>query len=133
MLKAEILDAALGCQRQMYRYLTELSELTAELGKAAERQDPVSIRMFLKLRQEPLSRVAELRRGFRMQCRGLPEEERAHLLALLNNPAGHVSEEEAPLAKQSLQNQNLLERLIAADRQVSLQINRNKSFYRRKR
>lgn len=132
MLQAEILEAALGYERQLYRHLTELADLTAELEKAVDRQDNVTIRMFLKLRQEQLSQAAERRRSFRIACRAYSEEERLRLLELLGETPPAPEPEEEPLVQQTARNRKLLSQVIAADRRVSLRVVREKSYYRGK-
>ena len=120
MLRAEVLDAALGYERRLYRYLTELSDLTAELAEAVNRQDAVAVRLFLKLRQEQLSQASEQKRSCRVLCRDFSEAERARLLALLNGEEPSAAPEEEPLVQQVSRNRKLLAQVVAADRQVSL-------------
>ena len=130
MLRAEVLDAALGYERRLYRYLTELSDLTTELAEAVNRQDAVAVRLFLKLRQEQLSQASEQKRSFRVLCRDFSEAERARLLALLNGEEPSAAPEEEPLVQQVSRNRKLLAQVVAADRQVSLRMGPNRSFYR---
>ena len=52
MLDDRHFSAASAVQRKMYVLLTEVSELTDQLSQAVDRQDQVSVRMFLSMRQE---------------------------------------------------------------------------------
>ena len=52
MLSKQELDAALAAERAMYRALSEVQDITRELLDAVDRQDQVSVRLFLSMRQE---------------------------------------------------------------------------------
>ena len=50
---------ALALERKRYTALTEVMELTEELSQAFQRQDQVSVQMFLRMRQEPVNQLRE--------------------------------------------------------------------------
>ena len=52
MLSKQELDAALAAERAMYRALSEVQDITRELLDAVDRQDQVSVRLFLSMRQD---------------------------------------------------------------------------------
>ena len=47
MLSKQELDAALAAERAMYRALSEVQDITRELLDAVDRQDQVSVRLWL--------------------------------------------------------------------------------------
>lgn len=125
----EALLAALGHTQQIYRALAELSDLTTELEQATGQNDPVTVNLFLKLRAEPLGRAWEHKRQLRRLCAALPGEEGERLLQLLSDQAADPGPQEAPLLQQVRRNQQLLERILQADKRASLRLGRERSFY----
>ena len=65
-MNEQTITEAHGACRRIYTALTELLELTNELSEAIQRQDQVSVQLFLSMRQEPLEQLrvydARLRR-----------------------------------------------------------------------
>ena len=57
MLSKQELDAALAAERAMYRALSEVQDITRELLDAVDRQDQVSVRLFLSMRQEQINQL----------------------------------------------------------------------------
>lgn len=131
MLSDETLMAAAVLQRGMYTALTEVSELTDELSQAVSRQDQVSVRLFLSMRQEEIGHLLERRAELRRQCDQLPAQDRVQLRRLLAgatdcippSPAGQA------LAQQVRNTRALLERVCQADQVVNRRFGGPKSFY----
>lgn len=130
MTKADAMTAAIGHTRQIYRFLTEVSDLTEELERALQQRDMVTLRLFLKLRAEPLAHAWEQKRQLRKVCASLPDGEGERLIQILSESVTDPTPEEAPLLQQVRRNQALLKRIMETDRRVSLQMGRDKSFYR---
>ena len=129
-----IIAAALATERKRYTTLTEVMELTKELGDAFQRQDQVSVRLFLSMRQEPINQLREYRAIQRKRCAALPDEEGEVLWKVLTGQgSGDGSEQLQVLEKLIGQNQNLLERVQEADRQVSMKLGGKKSYYARRK
>ena len=125
----EVLTTALGLERKMYAALNEVLEVTQELSEAIQRQDQVSVQLFLKLRQEPIERLREYRTRLVYLCGQLSGVDGPYLRRLLSGQgAGLVSGAEA-LEKQVRQNSDLLRRVVAADQVVNRKIGGKKSFY----
>ena len=59
MLSKQELDAALAAERAMYRALSEVQDITRELLDAVDRQDQVSVRLFLSMRQEQINQLRD--------------------------------------------------------------------------
>ena len=68
MLTEQSLSFACAVERKMYTCLTEIAELTDQLSDAVNRQDQVSVRMFLSMRQEEIDRMMGYRAALRRHC-----------------------------------------------------------------
>lgn len=129
-----IIAAALSTERKRYTTLTEVMELTKELSDAFQRQDQVSVRLFLSMRQEPINQLREYRAIQCKRCAALPDEEGEVLWKVLTGQgSGDGSEQLQALEKLVGQNRNLLERVQEADRQVSMKLGGKKSYYARRK
>lgn len=131
MLTEQTLSFAHAIERQMYTSLTEIAELTDQLSDAVNRQDQVSVRLFLSMRQEEIDRMLGHRAALRRHCAELSAQDGARLRRLL---AGTVDDEPLPpeaqpLLKQVDSNRKLLERICQADRSVSRRFGGSASFY----
>ena len=104
-------------------------ELTGELSEAIQRQDQVSIRMFLGMRQEPINQLREYQNMRRQIQRKLSEEDGRVLRALLSSEAEGTTPMTKSLRKAVDQNRHLLDRVLKLDRQLSIKIGGDKSFY----
>lgn len=127
----DALTAALGHAQQIYRALSELSDLTQDMDAGTQQQDAVTLRLYLKLRAEPLSRAWEHKRQLRRLCSALPDGQGERLLALLAGSAEDPAPTERSLLEQVRRNQALLTRLIAVDQRISLRMGRDRSFYQK--
>lgn len=131
MLDDRHFSAASAVQRKMYVLLTEVSELTDQLSQAVDRQDQVSVRMFLSMRQEELQRLADCQLMLRRQCEALPGTDGALLHQMISgsfsgtppSPAGEA------LLHQVQRNRALLERVQRVDQSVSRRLGGKNSFY----
>lgn len=124
-----VVAAALATERKCYAALTEIMELTRDLSDAVQRQDQVTVQMFLSMRQEPINQLKEYRSLQRKRCASLPEEESAALWKVLMGKGGDGTDQLQELEKLVGQNQSLLERIQQVDRQVSVKLGGKKSFY----
>lgn len=133
MLKDQDFAAAVAIQRKMYTSLNEVAELTDELSQAVNRQDQVSVRMFLSMRLEELERLTGYQAMLHRQCAQLLPED-ARLLTQLNS--GRFSGQAPPgseaLLQQAKRNRTVLERVRRADEAVSSRLGGSSSFYRKK-
>ena len=129
-----IIAAALATERKRYTTLTEVMELTKELSDAFQRQDQVSVRLFLSMRQEPINQLREYRAIQRNRCAALPDEEGEVLWKVLTGQgSGDGSEQLQALEKLVGQNRKLLDRVQEADRQASMKLGGKKSYYARRK
>ncbi len=128
-MDSHVIAAALATERKCYAALTEVMELTQDLSDAVQRQDQVTVQMFLSMRQEPINQLKEYRSLQRKRCASLPEEESAALWKVLTGKGADGTGQLQDLEKVVGQNQSLLERIQQADRQVSVSLGGKKSFY----
>ena len=128
-MDSHVIAAALATERKCYAALTEVMELTQDLSDAVQRQDQVTVQMFLSMRQEPINQLKEYRSLQRKRCASLPEEESAALWKVLTGKGADGTGQLQELEKVVGQNQSLLERIQQADRQVSVSLGGKKSFY----
>lgn len=129
MLTDQVLAQAIAVEKEMYRALTELEELTQELAQAVSRGDKVSIQMFLSMRRDSLNQMARHQASLRRQYTSLPAADARLLRALLEDaspPACAGSEE---LVRQAARNRAVLERIVRADQKISRHLAGNASFY----
>lgn len=129
-MAAEIFEAIRLKKRKQYIKLIEVSDITNELAQAAERRDEVAVKMLLNMRQGLLVELSEIEAGIWEDVNSQPEEE-AILLGTILNAGGEAPEAagSAELAAQVLKNRQLLDRIGAVDKRVSLKIGGNRSFY----
>lgn len=112
----------------MYRALSEVQDITRELLDAVDRQDQVSVRLFLSMRQEQINQLRDQKELLKKQCGGLPKEEGDLLRQILSGkkPAGVEGE---ALSLQVERNRALLERTLQADKALSRRLAGRESFY----
>ncbi|MEG1684066.1 MAG: hypothetical protein RR295_09550 [Oscillospiraceae bacterium] len=128
-MQANILMDFLVLEKKLYGKLTEVTELTRQLAEAVDRQDPVSVRLLISMRQEPIYSLQEIQANLELSQIGLADA--ARIGALLEGEDA-ATEEEQPLADQVATNRHLLERLLTLDRQVSLKLGGEDSAYQRR-
>ncbi len=135
MLSDQDFTCAIAIQRKMYTSLNEVADLTDELSQAVSRQDQVSVRMFLSMRQEEIQRLTSYQAMLHRQCRQLLPED-ARLLTQLNSgrfQGTAPSPSAQALLQQAQRNRSLLERVRRADEAVSSRLGGPNSFYNKKR
>lgn len=117
-------------EKKMYAKLTEVLDLSEQLAEAVDRQDHVSIRMLLSMRQAPIFQLKEIDSNLRLKESDLEPERAAHYTDLLNGGQPE-SPEEAPLAEQVSANRRLLQRVLELDQRVSQKMGGERSAYSR--
>lgn len=133
MLNDQQLDSATAIERKMYTSLTEVAELTDELSQAVSRQDQVSVRMFLSMRQAEIERLTGYEAMLRRQCDQLPQADGALLHEMISGRyQGTASSPSASeLLRQAEKNYALLQRVRRADEAVSRRLGGSNSFYQK--
>ena len=127
MTKGDWLDLTV-LERKKYNYLSEVMDLSQQMGEALHRNDQVSVRMLLSLRQDPILQLEELKRSIQMKQESLPAEDRKRLAELLAEAAPE-NEAEERYARQAGAARRLLERVIEVDRRLNRRLAGDASFY----
>lgn len=118
-------------ERKKYNCLVEVQDVTRQLAESLDRNDQVSTRMLVAMRQDPLLQLEEVDRGERQRKAGLPEEDRERIQALLRGDAPRYDGEDVFL-EQAGKTRRLLEQVVELDRRISLRMAGDHSFYRKK-
>ena len=124
----QVLKVAMSAEQKMYTALSEVMELTGELADAFQRQDQVSVQMFLGMRQEPIDRLESCKAMLERQCLQLPPEQRQILRGILQGQAPPPQAQ--ALGELVQKNKRLLDRILEVDRRLNLRIGGEHSFYR---
>ncbi len=130
-MNEQTITEAHGACRTMYTALSELLELTTDLSEAIQRQDQVSVQLFLSMRQEPLERLRICDAHLRRLCSSLPQAESAQLRQVLNGQSGGTATTQG-LERTVLQNRQLLEQITRMDERINRRMGGKKSFYEQK-
>ncbi len=130
-LMKEQWEVVIPIQRTMYTTMSEVYELTDEMLDAVKRQDRTALRMYLKMRQDVILKLCNLREKLESHCNALPPASAQELRDILSGKSS-VQDELAPLCKLVAQNQHLFQRTIQADQQLNQMLAGKKSFYLQK-
>lgn len=118
-------------ERKKYNYLNETMDLTTQLAENLERNDQVSARIILAMRQDPILHLAEVDQACKLRREDLDPEDRERVAALLKGAEPRSGEERAFL-EQVGRTRRLLERVVELDRRVSIRLAGEDSFYKKK-
>ena len=69
-------------ERKKYNYLTEVQDVTRQLAESLDRNDQVSTRMLIAMRQDPIRQLAEVDSSEKARLNALTEEDRSRAEAL---------------------------------------------------
>lgn len=127
MTKGDWLDLTV-LERKKYNCLSEVMDLSQQMGEAMDRNDQVSVRMLLSMRQDPILQLEELKRSIQMKQESLPPEDRKRLAGLLAEAAPENEAEES-YARQAGAVRRLLERVIEVDQRLNRRLAGDASFY----
>ena len=127
MTQGDWLDLAV-LERKKYNHLSEVMDLSQQMGEALDRNDQVSLRMLISLRQDPILQLEELQRAINIKRESLPDEDRERLSALLSGAAPQ-GEEETTYFNQTGSARRLLERIIQLDERLNRRMGGKDSFY----
>ena len=114
--------------KKAYTALGEALDLTRELAGAVDRDDQITVRMLVSMRQEPTDKLAKAQEALAQQRADLSPADRERLDALLKGAPAETAEEE-PLVNQVGLNQRILKQLVELDRILNRKLTREKSIY----
>lgn len=127
MTGAQLLDAQVQ-EKRRYALLSELFDLTKQLAEAVDRNDEVTIKMLLSMREGPLAQMRQVEENLTRQRSSLSEEDGRRLAELLSGAQAQRQEENA-LSGQVGTNRRLLGQLVELDKRVNKKVTREKSVY----
>lgn len=127
MTDKEILEIHI-LERKKFNLLNEVLDLSKQIGQSMDRNDQVSLRMLLGLRQEPIEKLEELKIQLASVVKSYPTEEAEHLKKVLGGRASNNKPEEA-LKNQALATKKLLEQVLALDERINRKITGEESIY----
>ena len=115
-------------ERKKYNYLTEVQDVTRQLAESLDRNDQVSARMLIAMRQDPIRQLAEVDNSGKIRLAALSEEDRRRAGELLKEGQPRDDGERIFL-EQAQKTRRLLEQVVAMDRRVSMKMAGENSFY----
>lgn len=127
MTESELMDLTV-LERKKYNYLNEVMDLSRQMGEALDRGDEVSMQMLLALRGEPIQHLQEVDQTARSRRSSLAPEDQQRLQELQSG-APPRDRGETLFTEQAEKARRLLERVVALDRQLSLRMSGDDSFY----
>lgn len=127
MTKNDWLDLTV-LERQKYNHLSELMDLTRQLGEAIDRGDEVSVRILVSMRNDPLVGLEELKKATRLRTEALSREERERVEEL-NSGASPEDENETLYVNQAGSARRLWERVVELDQRLNRRMAGDDSFY----
>ena len=74
-------------ERKKYNYLCEVLDLTQQLGQSIDRNDAVSMRILVSMRQDPILALDELNRSIQQRKAEFSPQEQERISALLSGAA----------------------------------------------
>ena len=115
-------------ERKKYNYLIEIQDLTRQMAESLDRNDQVSTRMLVAMRQDPLRQLEEVDGGEKARLSDLTAEDRERVRALERGEAAQ-DEGERVFLDQAGKTRRLLEQVVDLDRRISLRMAGEHSFY----
>ena len=115
-------------ERRKYNCLSEVMDLSRQMGEALDRNDQVSMQILISLRQDPILSLEEIGRSIGMKQDSLSPEDRERVAAL-NGGATPRGEEESTYCGQAGSARRLLERVVELDQRLNRRLAGDSSFY----
>lgn len=120
-------------ERKKYNYLNEVMDISQQLATAMDRNDQISVRMLIAMRQDPLLQLEEIKANLRSRLKEFSPEDLDLAQQLLRGEGEPSGERQKGVADQAGANRRLLERIIELDRRLNLRMTGEKSFYSKQR
>lgn len=127
MTRGDWLDLTV-LERKKYNCLSEVMDLSRQMGEALDRNDDVSLRMLLAMREDPLLQLRELQQAVEEKKERLSPEDRERAAAL-GRGADPQGEEETTYHSQAGSARRLLERIVELDERLNRRLAGESSFY----
>lgn len=117
-------------ERKKYNYLTEIQDLTKQMAESLDRNDQVSTRMLVAMRQDPIRQLAEVDSGEKARVSALAPGDQERVKAIAGGDPARDDNERVYL-EQAGKTRRLLEQVVELDRRLSTRIAREHSFYQK--
>lgn len=131
MTKGDWMDLTV-LERKKYNSLSEVMDVSRQLSEVLDRNDDVSVRLLVAMREEPLLQLRELKQSEAYKLESLTAEERERVSALAQG-AEPQGEEEVMYHSQAGSVRRLLERVIELDERLNRRLGGENSFYAQKK
>ncbi len=131
MKQEDLLEAHVQVKR-MSNLLVEVEDLSRQMAEAVDRNDQVTVRMLLSMRQTPIDNLKIAEQTLRQKIASFEVTEDAQRLAALLNGSAPQEDAEASLAAQVAANARLYNKVIALDKAINRKIAGEKSVYQAK-
>ena len=115
-------------ERKKYNYLTEVQDVTRQLAESLDRNDQVSARMLIAMRQDPIRQLAEVDNSEKLRLGTFSEANRDRGKALCQGEPPREDGERI-FSEQAGKTRRLLEQVVELDRRTSLRMAGEKSYY----
>lgn len=115
-------------EKKKYNYLVEIQDVTRQLAESLDRNDRVSARMLVAMRQDPIRQLAEVDDSGQTRLAALQPEDQAQVEALRKGAAPR-DDGQRIFQEQAGKTRRLLEQVVELDRRVSLRMAGGNSFY----
>ncbi len=131
MKQEDLLEAHVQVKR-MSNLLVEVEDLSRQMAEAVDRNDQVTVRMLLSMRQTPIDNLKIAEQTLRQKIASFEVTEDAQRLAALLNGSAPQEDAEASLVAQVAANARLYNKVIALDKAINRKIAGEKSVYQAK-
>ena len=118
-------------ERRKYNCLVEVEDVTKQLAEALDRNDEVSVRMLIAMRQDPLLKLEEADQSEKQRKASFPGEDQERIRTLLQRQTARFDGEDVFL-EQAGKTRRLLERVVELDQRINVRMAGDQSFYRKK-
>ncbi len=122
-------ELMLRLAQREYRQYGELEELTREIASAMDHDDQVSIRMLLKMRGNTIEELEKTRRDQQTLLNTDSEWRRRITEITAENGAENMTKAEEKIRTLSNGKKEILKRTIALDKQISIRLAGEDSYY----
>ena len=131
MTRSDWLDLTV-LERKKYNLLSEVMDLSQQLGEALDRSDDVSVRLLVSMRQDPILRLEEIKAAIGAKRDSMPPEEWERVNDL-NGGAQPRDEDETVYLNQVSSVRRILERVLELDQRLNRRMAGDDSFYAQKK
>ena len=110
--------------------LIEVADVTRRIAESVEHGDSVVVQMLLGEREQPVRELGELEENIRAYVLDQTEQTAIRLNELLGGGEAEADDEKG-LAEQVAQFRRILDSVLALDKELSIRLGGNQSFYKK--